>query len=312
MQSGRLLKGSVTRSPNGYVVEHSAGRLVIPYEEVRVIGDSLADAYRRLRESFQEPTAATHYDLARWCWTHHLPDEARSELVMALDRDPDHEAARDLLERIDEHLAAARKKALPKASETRIVGGVEPLEVESLAGLSRETAARYTSRVQPLLINKCGNASCHGPKSSRDFRLESPRGSGPGHRMYSERNLAAVMEQIDLQRPDRSRLLKVLDENHGGMNRALFYGPAGDRQVQLLRDWVHAVAKEKGGPRPLDVAQGPAAGPEPAESRLQSVPPRQETAEPSPDDAELRTDLFDPEAFNRRHHSGGSGKPSRK
>jgi hypothetical protein len=243
MQSGRTLKGSVSRSPNGYVVEHAAGRLVVPFDEVRVVGDSLPDAYRRLRESFTEPTAATHYDLARWCWTHHLPDEARSELIMALDRDPDHDAARDLLERIDEHVAQSRKKSAP--ADSRLVAGMEVPEVESLAGLSRETAARYTSRVQPLLMNKCGNASCHGTNSSQSLRLESVRGTGAGHRIHSERNLAALLEYIDVERPERSALLTALDGNHGGLNRSLFYGPSGERQVKLLKDWIHAAAKEK-------------------------------------------------------------------
>lgn len=123
--SGRTVKGKISRSPNGYVVEHGAGRLVVPFEETRVIGKSLPDAYRRLKESFVELTANTHYELAKWCWTHQLREEARSELVMALDRDAGHEAARDLLERIDEQLAAGRKSRRPNRPSRELSGALK-------------------------------------------------------------------------------------------------------------------------------------------------------------------------------------------
>ncbi len=318
-QNGRTMKGKISRSPNGYVVEHSAGRLVVPFDETRVIGNSLPDAYRRLRETFVDLTAATHYELAKWCWSHQLKEEARAELVMALDRDADHEAARDLLERIDEQLAAARKKPAVKAPEPRIVGGIELPEVESLAGLSRETAAQYSTRIQPLLMNKCANASCHGPKSSSTFRLEPIRGTGPGHRMYSERNLAQVMDQLDLARPRQSPLLTSSDGNHGGMNRAVFFGTTGEKQRKMLSDWVNAVAKErqsaqKQQDRPSVLGKKsenpngaalkkplPESGPKPKEPvRLAS---RDEAAATDVEEHEEdQVDAFDPEAFNRKYH----------
>jgi hypothetical protein len=330
-QSGRTLKGKVSRSPNGYVVEHGAGRLVVPFEEVRVVGDSLPDAYRRLRESFVNLTAATHYELAKWCWTHQLREEARSELVMALDRDADHVAARDLLERIDEQLAAGRKKpAAPKPPEPRIVGGVELPDVESLAGLSRETASRYSTRIQPLLMNKCANASCHGPKSTRELHLEPIRGTGPGHRMYSERNLARVLDQLDLARPNHSPLLTAADGNHGGLNRAIFYGPSGDKQRQMLADWVKAVSKEQQAAQKQQDRRPRVAGknapsrsaaalekpmteskpPPQAQARLASK--AEDTAPEDDDVAEDQVDAFDPSVFNQKYHGRPEEKSSRR
>lgn len=326
--SGRTLKGKITRSPNGYVVEHGSGRLVVPFEETRVVGDNLPDAYRRLRESFVNLTAATHYELAKWCWSNQLREEARAELVMALDREPDNEDARNLLERIDEQLAASRKKPAPaKPPEPRVVAGIELPEVESLAGLSRETAALYSTRVQPLLMNKCANASCHGPKSTTDFHLEPIRGTGPGHRMYSERNLANVLNQLDLAHPRRSPLITAADGNHGGVNRAIFFGTAGEKQRQLLIDWVKAVAKEQQSaektqdrrPRVAgkkSVAPVPKALNQPiAESGLKPTAEGRQGSvaeETVPEVAEEPDDAFDPDVFNRKYHGRPEGDKSRR
>ena len=328
LESGRIMKGRVSRSPNGYVVEHLAGRLVIPFDEVRVVGDSLTDAYHRLRESFPEPTASTHYDLARWCWTYHLRDDARAELVLALDRDPDFDDARDLLERIDEQLKMARKQKALQALETQTAAAAaESGEVESLAGLSRETAARFSTRVQPLLINKCGNASCHGPQSTSSFQLESTRGGGAGHRIHSERNLAALLEYLDLERPGKSRLLAELTANHGGRNRAIFFGSAGQRQLETLREWVQSVASEKSkrqrqrDSEPSVVDQQPKFPPDTqlaeasaSEDIASDAAPasnasvKSDTAAGFEDDV---PDAFDPEVFNRRYHGEAKKKASR-
>lgn len=322
----QLLKGSVSRSPNGFVVEHAAGRLVIPPEEVRVIGKDLPDAYRRMIESYPEPTAATHYQLALWGWSHHLKQDARNQLVMALDRDPDHEPARDMLTRIDEQAAAERRRAAAaklKPPPPRIVNGIELPEVESLAGLSRDTAAQFTRRIQPLVINKCGNASCHGPNTPTGFRLEQLRGAGAASRMHTERNLAAVLEQIDQNQVNSSPLLTVPMRSHGGLNKAMFFGPTGERQLEMLKSWARSASKELTHDRQLAEQRSSVLG---AKPNFPKSPPSQASIEHNEDDISDAArsalaasssysnaaediaedidaeDAFDPEAFNRRYH----------
>lgn len=334
----QLLKGAVSRSPNGFVVEHAAGRLVIPPDEVRVIGKDLPDAYRRMIESYPEPTAATHYHLALWGWSHHvLKEEARNQLVMALDRDPDHEAARTMLKRIDDQKLAERRRAAeskPKPKEPRIVNGIELPEVESLAGLSRETAAQFTRRIQPLLINKCGNASCHGPQTPTDFQLEQIRGTGSASRMHTERNLAVVLAQIDQNRVNSSPLLTVPMGSHGGLNKSLFFGPTGERQLEMLKAWARSASKELNhdqqiaGKRPSAMGAKPsfpatiqaslkedeADGPEEQPGALAAVGERADRDEPEEIEEDVDAeDAFDPEAFNRRYHGKKAAKePARK
>lgn len=325
MNNMQLIKGSVSRSPNGYVVEHAAGRLVIPTDEVRVVGKDIPDAFQRMTESYPNPTAATHFLLAQWAYSHELKADARAQLVMALDRDEDHEQARAMLTRIDEQFAAERRRAAaakPKPPLPRIVNGIELPEVESLAGLSRETAALFTTRIQPLMLNKCGNAKCHGPQSESGFRLEQIRGTGPGSRGHTERNLAAVLEQIDQARINHSPLLTVPMQSHGGLNKAIFYGPTGERQMQVLRNWVRSASKELAQDahvaeqRPSLVNGKPvfpksprsqasveeaddADEPEPSPT---TAAPRSKPSRAATDDEDDLDDAFDPEIFNRRYH----------
>lgn len=325
-ESGQTVKGKISRSPNGFVVEHLAGRLVVPYDETWVVADSLTDAYRQLRESFVTLTAATHFELAKWCWANHLREESRAELVMALDRDPDYEPARDLLTRIDAELKAERRKTNNSSSRIQLLNGVEIPEVESLAGLSRETAARFSTRVQPLLINKCGNASCHGSGTTTEFRLEPIRGGGPGHRVYSERNLAVVLNHVDLEHPERSPLLMVSDGHHGGMNRAIFYGSSGEKQRQLLLDWLKVVAQEKNAAQ-QELAKHPSVLPkkindatktaedEPETNDLNETPKSQRGMASILDQSKTRhdddqDDAFDPEIFNQKYHGRSSSSNS--
>lgn len=334
----QLLKGTVTRSPNGFVLEHAAGRLVVPPDEVRVFGNDLPDAFHRLVESYPEPTAATHYHLALWSWSHYLKEDAREQLVMALDRDPDHEAARTMLKRIDDQKAAQRRQAAaakPKPIDPRIVNGIELPEVESLAGLSRETAAQFTKRIQPLLLNKCGNASCHGPKTPTGFQLEQIRGTGSASRLHTERNLAAVLAQIDQNRVNSSPLLTAPMGNHGGLNKSLFFGSTGERQLETLKAWARSASKELNhdqqlaqkrpsvmGARPnfpqlsaeeLDAAEEDEAdNPDEPSGALAAVSERANANEDDEEEMEAE-DAFDPEVFNRRSHGKNVTKePARK
>jgi hypothetical protein len=148
---------------------------------------------------------------------------------------------------MDDERKAERKRAAQAAGpkdEPRFAYGIELPDVESLAGLSRETAACFTTRIQPLLLNKCGNAACHGSKSESSFQLEQIRGTGNGHRVHTERNLAAVLKQIELQRPADSPLLQHGVSPHGGMARANFFGPAGEKQLKMLRNWIRVASLE--------------------------------------------------------------------
>jgi hypothetical protein len=247
MNTGRILTGFASRNAGGWIVEQPNGRVQVPLDQVNVVANSLVDAYRKQRDSVVKPTPATHMALAQWCISYRLHHEARDELKKCLTLDPDHTSARKLLRRLDDMLDPVEPRKLPAAPNRTSDGFLVP-DAESLGGLSTDAATTFTQRIQPLLINKCGNASCHGTTSSKvkveGFHLIPVRPGTTAHRLYTERNLAEVLRYIDLQEPGLSPLVAIPQGTHAG-TAGVFHGTAGNGQIKMLRAWILAVAREK-------------------------------------------------------------------
>lgn len=329
MNSGRILTGQMTRNAGGWLVEHASGRVQVPGDQVKVVAESLRDAYRKQRDAIVEPTPATHVMLAHWCITYRLNDEARDELKKCLKRDPEHEEARKLLRRLDESLTAKTVTPQTTVLPLKTPDGFVVPEVESLGGLSKEVATSFTARVQPLLINKCGNASCHGAASRGEFKLHSTRLGSNGNRMHTERNLAEALRHIDLRDPALSPLLTAPQGSHAG-GAAIFNGPQGNEQLKTLRTWIKMVShekrheeqelarrpsvlsKQKPSPGMGGVPASKAASPEAMKSKPRgsafsptdrdSPQPLDDDETATPLDEDDSRDLFDPHEFNRRFH----------
>ena len=309
LKSGRAISGRISQNASGFVVEQPHGSIVVPFDFADFPASDLEDAVRQYHKRTPNPTAGFHVNLAQWCLQHQLLDEARTELHAALVLEPHRQDARHMLRRLDALLDPPEAPAAERAP-IRQVAGFDVPEVTSLAGLDPEHARVFTERVQPILMNKCGNASCHGPAAENEFRLTRVRLTGGAHRVHSERNLAVTLRYVDQRSPDRSPLLVVPQGNHGRAGRTIFNGPFAQEQFQTLREWVRGVAAAKGGSAPPSQHPSLAAGDGPSADPLSGTPDpyaipaspssasRTYPAEPAPVPAEP-ADAFDPEAFNR-------------
>jgi hypothetical protein len=245
LADGTVMNGRFLPRPDGYEVEVQGGRMFIESERVRFIAKNLDDAHQRMRSSFSELTPQSHMELARWCLTNKRTDLARREVLDALHKDPNRVDAQRLLQSLVMQNEAASKapggSGLTEFPSLARPSGTVP-EARSLAGLSRSVAQDFTRHVQPILMNKCANAGCHGVRSISSFQLT------PSHRGTSvsiaERNLASVMKQIDLNRPSSSPLLTTLEGNHADSTTPIFRGRSGAIQMKTLRDWVGAVSND--------------------------------------------------------------------
>lgn len=242
---GRVLNGRLTPRPDGYDVQVAAGRMYISSDRVRFIASDLKDAYLRMRSSQSELTPEVHVELARWCLANKLPEEAHRELLDALHLDPYRTDAKRMLATLVDGSGSLGNPSvgsgLTEYPSTRKSSNA-PIESRSLAGLSRSVAQEFTRHVQPLMMNKCANGGCHGSGSESSFQLASAhRGSSP---MIAERNLAAVLKQIDLTRPSTSPLLVEVEGTHGNLNVPLFRGRIGAQQLEMFRNWVKAAAND--------------------------------------------------------------------
>ena len=242
MNTGRVIEGWISQSAGGYMVDLPKGNMFVPFEQVRFEAEDKSDAYRKMRRSMPDLTANNHLALARWCLANHQYRSARTEVLDALSLEPAREEARQMLKRIEQQLNSQDAPVLEQPHGLQSNSRFANEEVKALAGLSRETADHFVLRIQPLLLNKCGNAKCHGPNADSEFRLRHQRGSS---RAVTEQNLAKVLKLIDSEAPDASPLLTTPAGNHGQAGRAIFFGRSGKKQIDDLRKWTFAVIREE-------------------------------------------------------------------
>lgn len=251
LQNGKVVKGVIRQSATGYVVNVTGGQMVLPFDQVRLEAADLEDAYRQLRDTLPDHTAAAHIELARWCLSTGLPDYARKELRAALRCEPDSTVAKNLLQRINDQLLTTKDvpAVTQRSGQFSMLGDAKPgIQPESLGGLSREAAADYMSKVQPILVNRCATAGCHGPGSGNSFELQRAKLGKAPPKVYSERNLAAVIQRLDLERPLSSPLLVKLRGKTKSIIARQPHGGLSQEQQQTLRAWIESISKK---PQPV-------------------------------------------------------------
>lgn len=325
--SGRVVSGRISQASGGYMVAQPNGEMLVPSEYVRFQADDVQDAYTRQRDELEAGDTDGRLALANWCITWQLHAEARAELLSIIRLDPQHAQARRLLVRVDELLRPEDSQRV--RIENEITAGSQPQQpdVESLGGLSRETAQTFTTRIQPILLNNCGNAACHGSAAPNDFRLERVHYGRAGSRLSSERNLAAVLRRVDFGSPEQSLLVREPRGPHGQSVGTIFAGPRGIDQWETLSDWVRQVAREqrgkrsslgqasRPGDRPTAIAQARSDEPDRGGSKLVEPAGFESRLRPESDGElldrvrhEEQADPFDPAEFNRLY----GRKPTRR
>lgn len=219
---------------------------------------------------------------------------------------------------IDQQEGVARperffEKATPPGNDMlpspRFAGDMSPSHGddahEPIATLRRDLLLSYTRKIQPLLINRCGQAGCHGGASSAIWQLEH---FGSGQRLpanHTRQNLTRLLRWINDEHPEASPLLVRAGEAHGDASAAPL--TLGDESLrETLEAWIVAMSQRQSqwaaaAATPAMVATAPAADTAAAEASSASA------ASPSagsnrPTRLPPVSDPFDPAAFNRIYH----------
>jgi hypothetical protein len=236
LRSGRTLQGRYTRDGDRYYLALPSGEIRIRANEVEAALPSLEDCYRYRR--------------------HELLGGAAEQLAVAIMIDARHPRA-DLLER---RLNAARTQAKPveaAAAETEETISADDLE-KFCKSLPAGTVELFTSSIQPLLQNSCGNAACHGSRSPTAFRMmRAPANQAPSSRL-TQRNLYAVLQMVNRESPTSSPLLTVPIRPHGPVDKPLFKQHDAAQYRELVR-WVLLACGNTSKPQPATVQLKPPA-----------------------------------------------------
>ena len=130
-------------------------------------------------------------------------------------------------------LERMKKDSQPKPAAPTPIAIPKIPETAPTVDVTSETSIAFTTRVQPILMNTC--ASCHSTGAGGKFHLD--RVTDNTQKAATQRNLAAVMAYIDLNRPGISPLLTRAITPHGSAQVAAIKD-RGTKPFQTMQQWI--------------------------------------------------------------------------
>ena len=313
----RTLSGEIELVGDRYRVRRVIGETWIPADQVQALCGSLVEAYQFLRGRANLNDPDERLRIAEWCRQHDLRDQAINEIREASHLRPDDERIRRMLA----HLETTKARPAPTAS---VVKEAPTPRVEVTA----ESATKFAVHIQPILMNAC--VKCHNTGRGGQFQLSHVTGAGLADRRTMDKNLSAVLDQINIREPKLSKLLTKSISIHG---RDMIQAPLhGQNAVafRTLEQWVNRTVEENPQLTDRGVIGSPAAAPASASASASpksgerwganrpvdprsGMPPAPANATPPPSPAPTKpvtippapvvTDPVDPEGFNSEFHA---------
>jgi hypothetical protein len=323
LKNGETLSGKISAAGDFYLVVADNAEMQIRARDVEAVCRNLDEVVAHKAARLNPRSADDHIALAQWCIDHELYGIAARELAVAYRIDDIHPRIALLERRMKAAMAAPRAPPPPPKPAAPTID--DATVSKALAGISSEAIHDFTVRVQPLMMNYCATAGCHGPKPKSEFHLERVYLNELNDARVVRRNLYATLTRIDRRAPATSKLLTVPLTPHGGGKTALFHTHNAEHYRQLAI-WVGkvAVAAPAAGSTAVPTTAAAASTTDPLLQRLPIAPPggaapsaapgavggiaaSQQVSAPAAASAPTgapaspqAVDPFDPEIFNRR------------
>ena len=241
LRNGNYVTGQVTNLGDRYQIHMSSGgKVQISKKRVEFVAKSLDDAYLRKRDQLPQNSLKARIALAQWCLTVRLYDRAADQVLAVWRIDPRSRQLRALEQRLAavarkrkaiEHVANAAQKAAAKQRKKRY----------TVAPLPPGAVQQFTLTIQPILLNRCSQSSCHGSSSTSKFRLIRPARGYLLKRRATQRNLQAALRWVDRENPSASPLIQLPSAPHGTAKTSVFEGKFEVVQRKRLLDWIQTL-----------------------------------------------------------------------
>lgn len=232
LDNGQLVEGDIARLGEQYRIRRRIGETWIPAERVLHVAADKEEVYRFFRQRTNLGDADERLKLARWCLQVGLRERALEEALAAAKMRPGFLAAEQFAKGVE--LSMANAKTAPAAPPTPVAPTTPVEEPEiALPDYNTDSYPMFITKVQPLLMNVC--ASCHASGKAGNFHLT--RVYEIGNKRATHQNLAAVLKQLNRERPWQSPLLTKAITVHGDSRRPPIEGKSA-LAYRTLENWV--------------------------------------------------------------------------
>lgn len=230
LDNGRTLDGDIERHGDQYRISREMGEVWLPATPDMKLCSDWREAYEFMasRTNLLDPDERLR--LARWCHLRGLREEARVEATAAVNMRPEHVESKQLLSVLERTLVMGQNSD-PAATPL-------PPAPPPPSDISSDSVALFITRVQPILMNTC--VSCHSNGKGGNFQLY--RSYHGGTQAATQKNLAAVLAEIDTEHPILSTLLIKAVSAHGNGGQP----PLKSRHTvpyRALQEWVDHVIR---------------------------------------------------------------------
>ena len=246
-----LLEGVVRQEGRYYIVQSvNGGSMYVPQDQTLAVCNNMNDIYAARVAAIQSIDVVSYLNLTDWCIKYKLIDKAEEHLEYAKRIQSDY----PYIPVMERRLALAKQQlareqsptnefSAPNSSQNDPITQINKLRSERTAleqiakNMPGDTLKQFTMEIQPILLNSCGTANCHG-STDNDFQLIRT----PQSHNITLKNLYSVLRQVDRNTPDASRLLTMSTQAHGGLDVPVFSRSRTSAYSRLV-GWTYRVAR---------------------------------------------------------------------
>jgi hypothetical protein len=246
LDNGQVLHGNVTLEGEQALVTLGPGsQMRLPRTQIAGTGRTLDDLFQLQHRRLEQGDVAGRLDLARWCLRSDMPAKAGQLLVELVKLAPDDSRVRNL------ELQLRQQTSQPRVASDASRPTIPP--TEELSEISHQISPpafdAYMRQVQPLLINHCSASGCHGVASKSSFQLLRPWSGSKLTQRMTQRNLHAVLAQVDRAAPLESPLLLAATQLHATIEQPLLREQTDRAEREALVAWLTSLGEKTVSPQ---------------------------------------------------------------
>lgn len=240
MKSGLLMQAFGTKGETHYEVRTEALNMQVPIENVEFIGENREQVWLYKKSQIDPTNCSQLMKLAEWCLNNNFQTEGIEQYQSALRVAPNDQLANFIRQRISTVKPPSDEKTNIPESGIHVaeIQDNDPELTRWVNGVPNSVFDTFSKKVQPILVQRCASAACHGSNSENQYKINIPRQSGG---RTTSMNLRSSVQWIDTENPGNSPLLSALVTSHVG-KKALF--SVESDQYNHFVEWIQLAAKE--------------------------------------------------------------------